>query len=282
MSKMVKIGIVKAGCIGTLPIIEFLLDERAERLDIDVRVVGSGARLGPEECREVAEKMVEFQPDLALFISPNAGLKGPREGRGILAEAGIPTIVISDGPSKKVVKDLEAAGYGYFIINADAMIGARREFLDPVEMALFNANILKVLSVTGVFNIIVKEIDRVIDALKEGQSSELPRIIIDKEKAAKASGLENPYARAKAMAAYEISRRVADVTTQGCFVVQEMERYIPLVATGHEMMKYAAMLADEAREMEKMTDTLTRTPHHPDGTILWKRRLMEKPSRPEG
>ena len=282
MAKIVKIGIVKAGCIGILPIIEFLLDERAEREDIDVRVVGCGAKLGPEQCREVAEKMLEFKPDLAVFISPNAGLKGPKEGREILAEKGIPTIVVSDGPSKKIAKDLEVAGYGYFIIESDAMIGARREFLDPVEMALFNSDIIKVLAVTGCFNIIFKELDKVIEALKEGRSTELPQVIMNKEEAVEASGLENPYARAKAMAAYEISRRVADVTTKACFAIQERERYTPLVATGHEMVRYAARLADEAREIEKMTDTLSRAPHHPDGTILWKKKLMEKPVRPSG
>ena len=31
------------------------------------------------------------------------------------------------------------------------MIGARREFLDPVEMADFNGNLVKVLALTGAF-----------------------------------------------------------------------------------------------------------------------------------
>lgn len=44
MSKTVKIGILKVGCIGSAPLLEFLLDERAERRDIAVRVVGSGAK----------------------------------------------------------------------------------------------------------------------------------------------------------------------------------------------------------------------------------------------
>lgn len=280
MSKVVKIGIVKAGCIGTLPILEFLLDERADRTDIDVRVVGAGAKLGPEECEEVATNMLDFKPDLAIFISPNAALKGPTKGREILKSAEVPTIVISDGPTKKIADDLKAAGFGYIIIDVDAMIGARREFLDPIEMSLFNADIIKVLSVTGVFNIVFEEIDRVIQALKDGKTPTLPTIKTNKERAAAASGLTNPYARSKAMAAYEVSRRVADVTVQGCFMVKERERYIPLVAAGHEMMRYAARLLDEAREIEKGADTLARRPHHPDGTILKKEKLMEKPKRP--
>ena len=43
--KVVKVGFVKVGNIGSAPLLEFLLDERAERQDIDVRVVSSGAKL---------------------------------------------------------------------------------------------------------------------------------------------------------------------------------------------------------------------------------------------
>ena len=47
MTEPLKIGVLKLGCIGNLPLIEFLLDERAERTDIDVRVSGSRmTRLG--------------------------------------------------------------------------------------------------------------------------------------------------------------------------------------------------------------------------------------------
>ncbi|MFQ5710680.1 MAG: F420-dependent methylenetetrahydromethanopterin dehydrogenase [Candidatus Geothermarchaeales archaeon] len=280
MSRVVSVGIVKAGCIGTLPLLEFLLDERADRKDIEVRVVGAGAKLGPEQCEEVAKKMVDFKPDFAVFTSPNASLPGPTKGREVLREAGIPTIVISDGPTKKIAQDLEEAGFGYIIIDADAMIGARREFLDPAEMSIFNADIIKVLASTGVFNIVSNEIDSVIQSIKRGEAIKLPRVRVNKEKAASAAGFSNPYAKSKAMAAYEISKRVADVTTRGCFVVKEPEKYVPLVAAGHEMMRYAAKLSDEAREIEKGGDSLFRTPHHPDGTILEKRRLMEKPRRP--
>ena len=36
-------------------------------------------------------------------------------------------------------------------MKADAMIGARREFLDPIEMADYNGNLIKVLAGTGAF-----------------------------------------------------------------------------------------------------------------------------------
>jgi len=281
MSQIVKVGVVKAGCIGTLPLIEFLLDERAERTDIDVRVAGSGAKLGLEQCREVTDRMIKQKPNLMLLIGPAQQTQGPAEARRMLAKAGIPTVVISDGPTKKLVKEFEEAGLGYIIVEADSMIGARREFLDPAEMALYNADVLKVLAVTGVFNVVVKEIDAVIESLKRGEKPNLPRIIVDKEKAIKASGFKNPYARAKAMAAHEISRHAAELNVEACFKVEEWTKYVPLTAAGHEMMRTAAKLADEAREIEKSGDSVLRKPHHKDGSIGEKRTLIEKPKKAE-
>ncbi|MCS7117102.1 MAG: F420-dependent methylenetetrahydromethanopterin dehydrogenase, partial [Nitrososphaerales archaeon] len=122
---------------------------------------------------------------------------------------------------------------------------------------------------------------RVIESLKKGEAVTLPRIIIDKVKAVNAACFNNPYAYAKAMAAYEMARRVADLTVEGCFKVKEAERYIPLVTAAHEMLREAARLADEAREIEKSGDAVTRMPHYDDGTILSKVKLMEKPKKVE-
>lgn len=277
----VKIGFIKLGNIGSAPMIELLLDERAEREDIDVRVVTSGAKLGVEQAVEVVEKLMEFKPSLIIATSPNAALPGPTKVRELVKDAGIPLIVVSDSPAKSAAKQIEEAGQGYIIVEADAMIGARREFLDPAEMALFNADIIKVLAITGAFNIIYQEIDKVIEAVKKGEKPELPKVVIDKRKAAEAMRYTNPYAYVKAMAAYEIARRVADLTVEGCFKVKEAERYIPLVAAAHEMMREAAKLADEARELEKSMDSVARMPHYDDGTILSKTKLMEKPKKGE-
>jgi methylenetetrahydromethanopterin dehydrogenase len=278
VSNIVRVGIVKAGCIGTLPLIEFLLDERAERKDIEVRVVGSGANMSAEKCVVVAKDIVEFNPDFAVFISPNATLPGPTKGRTSLSEAGIPTVVVSDGPTKKIAQELEGAGFGFIIIDADAMIGARREFLDPTEMALFNSDVIRVLAVTGVFKIVFNALDKLISEVKGGKKLDLPRILVNKEIATEAADFQNPYAKSKAMAAYEISKRVADLSTQGCFKVKEWKSYIPLVSAAHEMMRQAAKLADEARELEKSGDAVTRTPHHSDGMVLKKKKLIEKPT----
>lgn len=276
----VRVGIVKIGNIGSSPLLDALLDERADREDLEVRVVSTGAKLDPSQAEEASQKLLELKPALLIAASPNAALPGPAKIRELAAKAGVPTIVISDGPSKKIVKQLAEGGFGYIIIDADAMIGARREFLDPVEMALFNADIIKVLAITGVFRLLYQEIDKVIETLKRGEKPTLPQIVLDKEKAIAAAGFQNPYAQAKALAAYEISRRVADLDVEGCFVVQERERYVPIVATAHEMMRLAAKLADEAREIEKGQDTLLRIPHYKDGTLLFKRKLAEKPQKP--
>jgi methylenetetrahydromethanopterin dehydrogenase len=276
---VVRIGFGKLGNIGSAPLLEFLLDERAERKDIEVRVVSSGAKMGVEQASDVAQKLSEFKPDLAVVTSPNAALPGPTKLREILIGNRIPTIVISDSPAKKAVQDIEKAGAGYLIVEADSMIGARREFLDPSEMALFNADLFKVLTVTGVFNVLWQEIDKVVQSIQKGAAPALPRIVINKEKAIESSGLNNPYARTKAMAAHEIARRVADLTVEGCFVVKEWEHYTQLVAAAHEMIREAARLADEAREIDKAQDMILRTPHNNEGALLQKRKLLEKPSK---
>jgi len=50
-----------------------------------------------------------------------------------------------------------------------------------------------------------------------------------------------------------------------------------MVAAAHEIMRTAAKLADEAREIEKSQDKVLRRPHFKDGKIGTKRSLMEKP-----
>lgn len=275
---VVKIGFVKLGNIGSAPLLELLLDERADRNDIDVRVVSSGAKLNPEQAEETARKILDFNPNLVITVSPNAALPGPGKVREIMADAGIPLIVVSDAPGKKIKEDVEAKNQGYIIVNADSMIGARREFLDPTEMALFNSDVIRVLAITGAFSVIYHEIDSVIEQIKRGEKPELPRIVINKETAVNSLNFKNPYAQAKALAAYDIACKVADLNVEGCFKLQEPEKYIPIVAAAHEMMRYAAKLADEARELEKTGDTVLRKPHKKSGEILKKTALAEKPA----
>lgn len=276
MSK-IRVCFAKVGNIGSSPLLEFLLDERAEREDIEVRVFGSGSKMDPDSCIEIANEAVNCKPNLIVFTSPNAALPGPAKAREIFKGAGIPTVIISDNPAKKATKAIEEAGIGYIIVEGDVMIGARREFLDPEEMALFNSDIIKILTVSGAFEVLRSEIDKLIQSIKKGEKPDLPKIIVSKDKAVEAGAFANPYAKVKAASAYEMARRAGDVNFEGCFVEKEWERYVQLVCSGHEIIRAAALLADEAREIEKNLDMLTRRPHDSDGAPLTKKKLLEKP-----
>jgi len=274
----VKLGVLKIGCIGSVPLIEYLLDERAERSDIITRTIGTGAKMDPQQSEDAAMQLMEFKPDLAVVASPNATLEGPKVARETLAKANIPTVVISDIPARKIAKDLEQMGFGYIINEADAMIGARREFLDPTEVAIYNADILKVLAVTGIIPLLVKLLDQLITSIKSDEKPLLPHLIVTRDRALSEAALTNPYARAKATAAFEIARSISNTNIEACFLLHEWEQYTTLVASAHEMMRAAAKLADEAREIEKGTDAVVRRPHARDGTPMHKTRLIEKPA----
>lgn len=269
-----KLGVAKSGAIAVSPVVELLLDERADRENIDVTVTGSGAKMGPKDVERAVEDLLEEGGlDAAVFISPNLTADGPQRAAEILGESDVPALLVGDGPSKDATEDLEDRGLGYVIVTGDPMIGARREFLDPAEMAFFNGQVITLLSCTGALTAVQNALDDVV----ESGGEELPRTVIDRGTAVEAANFENPYARSKAMAAYEMAEKVADLDVEGCFMVHEMESYVPIVAAAHEMVRKAAQLADEARELEKTNDSVSRTPHAADGITLSKTRLMEKP-----
>jgi len=273
--KVLKIGILKNGTIGSSLLLGFLLDERAESTNIIVREVTSGAKMNPpEECVETMKKLLEFEPELILMSSPNAALKGPKAARELAGN--IPTIVISDAPAKKAIEEYKEKNMGYIIVGCDSMIGARRPFLDTVEMSCFNADLLKVLAITGVLNILTNELNKVIMDMLEGKVPTLPQIEIKATNATEAAGFSNPYAQAKAIAAFELAASVSKITGKACFVLKDRAEYMPLLAASHEMMQTAAELCTQAREIEKSNDTVLRTPHHAKQHLLTKRKLHEK------
>jgi len=223
--------------------------------------------------------MITQKPDLIFFTSPNAGLPGPSKSREILANSGIPSIIITDAPGKKATDDCDAKNIGYFIVMADSMIGARRPFLDPIEMSMFNSEILGVLALTGVLRLIVDETEKVISQIIAGAKPEMPKVIINKENAIKAAGYINAYSINKAMAAHEICKTVASLNVEGCFKVKGREDYMPIVGAAHEMLSQALKLANEARNIEKANDTVLREPHDTDGALLTKRKFADKPEK---
>ena len=273
----IKIGVFKCGNVGTAPIFELLLDELAQRKDIKVRTVTTGSKMDFEDVKDAFPKILEFNPDLLVIISPNPSVSGPTTARQLAIQNKLKTIVISDAVAKKMTLDLEKQGVGYIVVLGDPLIGARREFLDPIEMALFNSNIMKVLAIVGVFRLIHQEIDRVIAVIKEKLAVRLPRLLIDTETIRDTADFTNPYAKAKAMAAYHITSKIPEITTKACFMEKESVKYIPLVACAHEMAQAAAKLAEEAREIEKYSDTLVRKPHSKKGEPLTKTKLLQSP-----
>ena len=273
---MVKVTFLKIGYIGATNLIDALLDERASRRGLSVRVVSSGCKMDEEEAVDAAKIAASIPSDLYVVVSPNAGLSGPTKAREVLKETGTPIIVVSDEPSRKAARKLPEEGIGYIVLYGDPMIGAKRDFLDPVEMAIFNSDVLRVLAVTGVFRLLHTELDRVIKQIADGEELELPQVVVNKEVALAHSGLENPYAHAKAMASFEAARRVAVLDTEGCFKTEGKENYIPIITAAHELMRQAAILADEAREIEKANDSVKRVVHFRSGELRSKTGLFSK------
>lgn len=275
--KVLKIGVLKNGTIGSSLLLAFLIDERAEAKRINVYEVTSGAKMHPPEmCTKTMEDLLKWQPELILMSSPNAALGGPKAAREMAKATGIPTIIISDAPAKKAVEEIQEKGMGYILVNCDSMIGARRPFLDPVEMSCFNADLLKVLAITGALQLIAEELNKVIIDMLEGRTPTLPQIIADAATSIKSAKFTNPYAEAKAIAAFKLAASVSKVTGKACFKLQERSEYMPLLAASHEMMRMAAIMCDEAREIEKSNDTVIRRPHHAKQHMLSKVKLHEK------
>jgi methylenetetrahydromethanopterin dehydrogenase len=273
---LVKVTFVKIGYIATTTLIDALLDERSGRKDLQVRVVSSSVSMEEEAAVDVARIAAGIPSDLYVVVSPNAAMPGPTKAREALRATGKPVIVVSDEPSRKALKENTVEGIGYIVILNDPMIGAKQAFLDPVEMALFNADAIRVLAVTGSFRIVQQELDKVIEQIGRGEKPTLPQVVVEKENALAAAQIANPYAQGKAMAAFEAARRVANLSTEGTFKVEEPERYLPILAAAHELLRQAAKTADEAREIEKANDSAVRLAHFSKGETRKKTKLGDK------
>ncbi len=110
----------------------------------------------------------------------------------------------------------------------------------------------------------------------DGRSPTLPQVIIDADIATEAAKFSNPYAKAKAIAAFELAASVSKITGKACFQLKERSEYMPLLAAAHEMMRTAANMCDNAREIEKSNDTVIRRPHHAKQHFLTKIGLYDK------
>ena len=273
---MFKIGFVKLGNIATSTAIDLSLDEIAERTDIEFKIISFGPKMTEKEGR-AAEGLKSWQPQMVVISSPNAATAGPTAAREMFR--GTPTIVVSDGPSKKEAREaLSAEGFGYIILPMDPLIGAKREFLDPAEMALFNSDALRVLAACGAIRLVQEELDVAVASIISGQAK-LPAILATPEKCVERMHFSSPYARAKAIGALYIAQTVASIDAAACFRLKELEAIALTAAAGHEVMRAAARLADEAREMEKANDTVSRHPHARTGELMQKVGLLDKPEK---
>ena len=276
MACMFKIGFIKMGNIASSLVVDLALDEIAERTDLEMKILSSGPKMTKKEAEASAE-LKGWVPQLVVIIGPNAATPGQTAARELYK--GIPTVVISDGPTKKEQRDAIAAeGFGYIILPVDPLIGAKREFLDPAEMALFNSDVLKVLSICGAVRLVQEELDRCMASIAGGEMK-LPAILATPEKCAERMNFQNPYARAKAVGALHMAQTVATIDAAACFRLKELEAIALAAAAGHEVMRAAALLADEARELEKAGDTVSRKPHARSGELMKKTRLLDKPGK---
>lgn len=270
MDDMVTVTFVKIGYIGTTTLIDALLDERSTRTDLTMRVISSGVKMDDAEAEAVCKIAAEIESDLYVIVSPNAALSGPKKAREVLKETGKPIIAISDEPSRKALKKIPEEGMGYIVVYGDPMIGAMTAYLDPVEMGLFNADVIKVLSVSGAFRRIHSELDRVIEEIKAGEKPTLPEVVLTKTRALASSEIQNPYAYGKAMAAYEMCRQAGKLNTEGLYKTDDRAEKIHKFTAAHEMVRQAAQLCDEAREIEKSNDTAVRVAHFKKGNLRRK------------
>ena len=111
--------------IGATTLIDALLDERASRKNVSVRVISSGCKMDEAEAEAAAKIAAQVPTDLYVAVSPSAGLPGPKKMREVLKETGKPIIVVSDEPSRKAARKLPEEGIGYLVLYGDAMIGAK-------------------------------------------------------------------------------------------------------------------------------------------------------------
>ena len=272
---MIRVGVAKTGNISTSIVFEHLLDERAEREDLEIRVFSSGPKLREKDCEEILKYVIEYNPDLIVYITPNASLKHVLKCIEKYLK-GKNSIVISDKPAKKAIEKFNEYDLGYIIVEGDAMIGARREFLDPIEMAIYNASMLKIFSVIGVLRIVLEEIDKVIDSLKKGEKY-LPKIVINSETLLERNYVENPYAKALTYSIYETLIRMGEINVNACFVEKDWKKYTYKVASTHLLVEKLEEIAEEIRRIDIFNDNVLRTPHYKDGRLLFKKRLIEKP-----
>ena len=84
---VVKVGVAKLGNIASGVMAELLLDERADREDMQTFMATSGTKLQPEDIERVVSNMKAYKPDFCIVVSPNGVLPGPTGAREAARES---------------------------------------------------------------------------------------------------------------------------------------------------------------------------------------------------
>ncbi len=272
---MTKITFLKIGNITLTTLVDIMIDERATRKDIDATVLSSSTKLSVEAAEKIIKLVDHVETELLVIVSPNANLDGPK--RLIDEFAGkYPTLLVSDAGDKETREQWREKGVGYLIAPFDPMIGAKKDFLDPAEMCLFNAHITAAFSSCGVFSYITYEIDKIIEQMNNGEEVKLPYKYLSSMEVASFLPYASEFSRAKAIAALEMLTQAGKINVKGCYVEKDREKSLLLLAAAHEMVRQTSLIADEIRENEKAVDKLVRYPHATDGKWLHKTQFFEE------
>ena len=78
---VVKVGVAKLGNIASGVMAELLLDERADREDMQTFMATSGTKLEPADVDRVVSVLKAWKPDYCIVVSPNGVLPGPTGAR---------------------------------------------------------------------------------------------------------------------------------------------------------------------------------------------------------
>ena len=65
-----KLGVFKLGCIGAAPLLDLLLDERADREDLETRAFTCGAKLDAASCSASTDAILAYRPQAHSRKSP--------------------------------------------------------------------------------------------------------------------------------------------------------------------------------------------------------------------
>jgi len=197
-------------------------------------------------------------PDFCIVVVPERRPPPDRtQAREDLCSAGSPGIVITDDVTsqKDQFAALKESDFGFTSHGeADAMIGARREFLEPIE----DGGLQREPSSGSPSPRVPQDAagarqgDRPGEAGKEGRKDLCFRSRHDLDKAVDGEFSQNPYARPKARAATRFAQAAACRSNVKRLLMRRSGETVSRSSRApNEMMRQAMILCGEGRDLEK-------------------------------